>query len=283
MRHSSFACFILSHGRPDNQLTYAALRKCGYTGKIYILIDDEDITAEKYRKKYGEYVVQFSKDEIAKDVDRADLSTDKRSILWSRNAVFKAASDLGFEHFLELDDDYKVFAYRHVLGNKLKVFNIKNLDVVFDEYLDFLDASGALAVCMGQGGDYIGGVGSNAVKNGILRKAMNVLFLRSDRPFKFRGFYNDDVNTYTTLSHQGKLFFTIPQIMVEHNETQSLGGGMTETYKENGTYVKAFYSVMMCPSAVKVAMMDCKHSRIHHQVSWNHCAPKILHEKYKKV
>ena len=40
--NKNYAVFILSHGRPDNVITYQTLRKCGYTGRIFIIVDDED-------------------------------------------------------------------------------------------------------------------------------------------------------------------------------------------------------------------------------------------------
>ncbi|GCZ20856.1 TPA: hypothetical protein N6771_000356 [Escherichia coli] len=39
-----FCAFILTHGRPDKVLTYRTLRRAGYTGKIFIVVDDEDKT-----------------------------------------------------------------------------------------------------------------------------------------------------------------------------------------------------------------------------------------------
>ena len=41
----NFAVFILSHGRPDHIKTLKALQKGHYTGKTYIVIDNEDDTA----------------------------------------------------------------------------------------------------------------------------------------------------------------------------------------------------------------------------------------------
>ncbi|EFC6976332.1 hypothetical protein DFZ72_21860 [Escherichia coli] len=35
-----FCAFILTHGRPDKVLTYRTLRRAGYTGKIFIVVDD---------------------------------------------------------------------------------------------------------------------------------------------------------------------------------------------------------------------------------------------------
>lgn len=39
-----FCAFILTHGRPGKVLTYRTLRRAGYTGKIFIVVDDEDKT-----------------------------------------------------------------------------------------------------------------------------------------------------------------------------------------------------------------------------------------------
>ncbi|MEW3551668.1 hypothetical protein MZV21_26770 [Escherichia coli] len=35
-----FCAFILTHGRPDKVLTYRTLRRAGYTGKIFIVVDE---------------------------------------------------------------------------------------------------------------------------------------------------------------------------------------------------------------------------------------------------
>jgi len=50
---NDFCIFILTHGRPDRVHSYDSLIKAGYTGKVYIVIDDEDKTAAEYRKKFG--------------------------------------------------------------------------------------------------------------------------------------------------------------------------------------------------------------------------------------
>ena len=48
-----FCVFILTHGRPDRVHTYDTLMKAGYTGKVFIVIDDEDKQAEGYRQRFG--------------------------------------------------------------------------------------------------------------------------------------------------------------------------------------------------------------------------------------
>ena len=66
------AVFILTHGRPDNIKTLDMLQRSGYTGKIHIVIDDEDARADEYFNRYGDMVLQFNKKEVADQIDDAD-------------------------------------------------------------------------------------------------------------------------------------------------------------------------------------------------------------------
>lgn len=45
---NDFAVLILSHGRADRVYTIPTLRKGGYTGKIYIVVDNEDEQQDEY-------------------------------------------------------------------------------------------------------------------------------------------------------------------------------------------------------------------------------------------
>lgn len=283
MKHNKFACFILTHGRADRVYTYDTLRRQGYTGHTYFVIDNEDDQANYYRANFGaENVLIFNKEDYFKSTDTGDLDGSRAVILPARNACWDFAKKLKLSHFVELDDDYKQFLFRIKKDKKLASYTFTNLDEVFDAILDFLDTSGALSIAFSQGGDLIGGSESKRFREQCLRKAMNAFFLRTDRSFKFLGRINEDVNTYTTLTHRGKLFFTVVPAQLIQVQTQSNEGGMTSTYLETGTFLKTFYSVMMCPSAVRVGTMGDSHKRIHHKIAWNNCAPKILSERYRK-
>lgn len=281
--NDNFAVFILSHGRPNNVITLNTLKKCGYTGKWYIVIDNEDSTADEYYKNFGEeHVIMFDKLQIAQTFDTADTFNDRKTIVYARNACFDIANKLGIKYFLELDDDYTGFMHRYIEGQQLRSKITTRLDDIFKMMIDFLNSTGALTVAFVQGGDLIGGLDNNNFHKKILRKAMNSFFCDVDKPFKFLGRVNEDVNTYTLLGQQGKLIMSISEFMLNQKQTQSNAGGMTSTYLDNGTYVKSFYSVMYSPSCVKVAAMGDKHMRMHHQVKWECCTPKILSQKYKK-
>ena len=62
--NNNYAVFILSHGRPDRVITYDVLRRHGYTGRIFIIVDDEDKTIDQYKIKYKDQVIVFSKNDI---------------------------------------------------------------------------------------------------------------------------------------------------------------------------------------------------------------------------
>lgn len=278
-----FAVFILSHGRPDSVHTLRTMEKGNYTGKWYIVIDNEDKQADEYYKKYGkEHVKMFDKLAVSKTFDTADLSQERRAIVYARNACFDIAKEIGLKYFVEFDDDYTSFGFRYPKDGKLVQKSCDNLNDVFALMLDFLIDSNALTVCMSQGGDHIGGLNGNWRKS-LLRKVMNSFFCRTDRPFQFLGRVNEDVNTYTYLGSQGHLMFTVTDIMLNQLQTQSNAGGMTDLYLDGGTYLKSFYTVLFMPSAVTVQPMGTAHKRLHHNVDWECCVPKILSEELKQT
>lgn len=278
-----FAALILTHGRPSKVKTYHTLKKCGYTGRIVIVVDDEDDTVEDYKDAYGEEVYVFSKQEIAKTFDEADNFNDRRSIVYARNSSFEIAKELGIKHFIQLDDDYTAFNYKFTDNNEYCERSIKDLNSVLSEMLRFYKSTNILSVAMAQGGDFIGGKNSSfAQKIKPKRKCMNTFICSTERPFQFVGRINEDVNTYTSVQGRGEVFLTIPNIEVKQAQTQSNSGGMTDIYIDGGTYVKSFYSILFSPSCVKIALMGVKHKRLHHKVSWNNAVPLIMSEDYKK-
>lgn len=278
-----FACFILTHGRPDNVKTYASLRKAGYTGRIYLIIDDEDKTGDQYRANYGDQVVTFSKAAVAPTFDEMNNFNDRRSVIYARNFCHDLAERLGLTYFLELDDDYSRFRHRFdSAGTHYPQKMHSTFDSVCDAMLDFLDKSGAASVCACQGADFIGGA---ANPNGLRRKAMNAFFCRTDRRFKFKGILNDDVNTYVSLGAVGLIFFTVMAVELEQSQTQSQSGGLTDIYLDSGTYTKSFYTVMVQPSSVSVGELGDPRSpnyRIHHKIDWPKTVPMILSPEHRK-
>lgn len=279
-----FAIFILTHGRADNMHTYKSLQRANYTGRVVFVVDNEDKTVDRYKELYGkENVYVFDKIQKAKEVDSMDLSDDRRAILYARCATYDIAEDLGLKYFLQLDDDYSNFRSRIEDENGiLRTKYIRDFDTLVDIMLEFLESSGADTVAMSQIGDFIGGTGSKVFREKLTRKAMNSFFCKTDRRLYWTGRMNEDVTAYITLGSRGRLFFTVADVSVDHLPTQSLSGGMSESYSDAGTYVKTFYTIMSAPSCVKVHTVGSSHKRIHHSIDWDKAVPKIISSDFKK-
>ena len=283
---SDFVAFILTHGRASSVITDKTLRKCGYTGRIIYVIDNEDAKADKYYEKYGmDDVVMFDKEAVSKTFDEADNFKDRRAIVYARNVCFRLAREMGYKYFIELDDDYDAFSFTYGREWTVKQRSIRHLDKVFDAMIRFYESIPALTVAMAQRGDFVGGKDNDIIRGQKLkRKAMNSFICSVDRPFQFVGRINEDVNTYTVLGSRGGLFLQVPFVALNQKQTQSNKGGMTDIYLDLGTYIKTFYTVMMMPSSVKIGMLGNSSSskRIHHNINWNNTVPKIISEKLKK-
>ncbi len=272
-----FCAFILTHGRPDRVHTYNTLMRAGYTGKVFIVIDDEDKTEAEYRARFGDKVLQFCKAEVAARIDEGDNFNDRRAIIYARNACWDLARQVGCKYFIQLDDDYTSFRLRFNSKLKLGTYNCKHLDRVIDAMLRFYFDTESLTIAASQGADL-------ALSPKLRRKCMNSFICSVDRMFQFFGRVNEDVNTYATLGLRGSLIFTVMQVQLIQIQTQANAGGMTELYLDSGTYVKSFYTVMYAPSCVKIGVLKAfeQRGRIHHKINWHNCAPKILRETCKK-
>lgn len=282
MENKDFAVFILTHGRPNNVLTKKTLERCGYTGRIYFIVDNEDKTVDQYKANFGEDLVKvFDKKAMADEIDEGNNFDNRKVIVHARNASFRIANDLGIKYFMQLDDDYYEFDYKFE-GTKGLVMP-KNINMIFDIMLDYFKSISAKSIAFAQTGDFIGGVeNENGSYRFSKRKCMNSFLCSTDRPFEFIGSINEDVNTYTRMGSLGNLFLTIPVIAINQKDSQSQKSGMTDIYKAQGTYVKSFTSVLFHPSGVKASMMNANHKRIHHSINWKATTPMIISSKHKK-
>lgn len=284
MVRDDFAIFILSHGRANTMLTIDTLAKCGYTGKTYVICDNEDKTIDDYYSNFGkDNIIVFDKLAKSKECDTMDNLESRNIVLFARNSCHNIAKNLGLTYFLELDDDYTEFRSRIWNGNKLTSIYCKDLDSVINATIEFLENSNATTIAFAQTGDFIGGVGSKVYKDCLTRKAMNSFFCKTDRPFEFYGRINEDVNAYVSLGSRGKLFFTMRDMTLNQQDTQQNSGGLTDAYLKLGTYVKSFYTVIINPSCCKIHEMGCGHKRLHHSINWENAVPKIISDRFKII
>lgn len=283
MNNKRFAVFILSHGRANEIKTVGMLQKQNYTGNYYVVIDNEDEQEALYREKFGDRVIQFDKLAESKETDTGDLDDDRRVGVFARNAIQKIAKDMGYKYHLQLDDDFSGIVARQATGKKNKLSSKKiNVDKVIGAMLDFMDSTNVAWLSFALSSDYLGGTDNRKWQSGLVPKTMGSFLMRADKPIKFRMRMNDDITTCVDSWAKGVPNYTVMMLQAETPATQAMKGGMTDIYVDNGTYRKSFYSVMCNPSCVKVARQGLIDFRIHHNISWNNCAPKVLNEKWRK-
>lgn len=268
-----FGVFIFCWGRPEFANTIKSLRRCGYTGEIYILLDDLDETRHKYIEKYGQdHCFVFNKREVAKRVDPMNNFGDLRSTVYVETAMWDAARHFGLDYFCSMCDDYTNFSHKREKGRRTR-----KLDEIFGHFVTFLkNAKRVSCIAFAQGGDFV-----DFNKPITKRKVMNSFICCTERPFQFYGSMNDDVNMYVRNGCLGMVFLTFNRFMLNQPPTQVVKGGLSEVYKSFGTYVKSFYSVMLYPAGVKIWAMGIKNLRIHHIIDYNASFPKIIEERYK--
>ena len=281
MENKDFAVFILSHGRADTISTYKALRDGGYTGRTYVVIDNEDDQEDLYRQKFGDDIIQFDKRDYLEKTDLGDLDTDRRIGVFARNFIQDEAKRLGYKFHLQLDDDVHGFTYRFAQGKVLRALHCSHLDEVFSGMVEYMKETPITSLSFALSAYNMGGV-DGSIKEGMTRKTMTTFLMRADDVQYFHMRMNDDITTAVINGMRGKLYYSYLPIEVEVDKTQVKAGGMTDIYQKNGTYRKSFYSVMCCPSCVKVSAMGITDYRIHHTISWNNAVPKLLSERWCK-
>ena len=284
MIKDNFAVLIISHGRPDKVHCVNTLKKVGYTGKYYIIIDNEDNTSDRYYELYGDKVIMFDKSSMDGTFDIMDNFSGRSVPVFARNALYNIAKDLGLDYFLELEDDTMGFVHRYVEDGKLKAKNITNFDDIVNAMVDWLSSTDIDTVAFIQAGDLLGGHERKLWQSKVVRKAMQTFFFKVDNPIYFQGRFNDDVNMYLQYGKVGKTVLSIRDVVLITGETQQTSGGITEMYQQYGTYVKSFYSVMLRPDCVQIhgMTMFSGNRRIHHRINWDTAVPKIISSDFKK-
>lgn len=249
---NDFGMFILSHGRAGNVLTFDTLRRCGYTGKIFIVIDDQDEQQEDYKKEYGDCVIVFDKREWAEKTDTIKATCDLRSVVFARNACYEIAKQLNMRYFCEFDDDLEEIRIRYLSDNKLRGKRVEDFDSIVDCMISFMESDNRIcSLSFGLDFDYIGGKNGQYQKK-LERMCFGFYFLRVDNPVPFIGITCEDMNAALKVCDSGNIMFRVFDIMAYSPERTTNEGGNFSLYNSMTKYVRNFYPVIVCPSGIKI-------------------------------
>lgn len=277
-----FAVFILTHGRPNNQLTVKSLQDVGYTGDLYLVVDDQDDTYDEYVRVWGaDRVILFLKDYFIGNTDTGLHTPVPKFAVFARNAIEYIAKSMGYQTFLMLDDDITKLRIRLPHGDSLRSYQFNgHFGEIIDKAVDFvLDCDIA---CMGLGfcNLYIGGVGNFNKENPRQRLCAEAFIRNTAHPISWRLNMVEDLITSIDAAMNGDVWFQFLPIQCEIKMSEgAVDGGNSDVYRQLGMYRISFMPVIAYPSSNAVRLS---------KKSWastttpDKCVPKILSSRYRK-
>ena len=284
-----FAIFICTHGRPDRQLTLNALLNCGYTGKVYLVLDDTDITIQQYIDNFGsDMLLIFNKNHYINTVNTSMSHPYYKCILYAKCAVEDIAKNMELSAFVIADDDLTGFSLRYPIGTSLKRFKIRSIDEILTLYIDYLLTTNTSILGIGHGGTYFGGVSvfddSTMSKLINLGVPYNFIFRNVSIPISWTSAFGEDDVTNNANSIIGNVVSVLPfmQLSIVPSGSKS-EGGMQEVYVTENRFKLMFYIFLHNPTSVKLVI-----KRQFGVVQWdilrnrNNVCPKIMSESYRK-
>ena len=269
-----FGVLICSHCRAETMTTHDVLRRQGYTGKIIVVIDDEDEQREEYENRY-ECVEVFCKESEYQKADGV-IFGKKDSALYARNASYDIAKKYGLVYFAEIDDDMTGFYFRYIEGLTAKSSKA-NLDKLFDAMICFMDSGEISALSLMVQSDYIGGINGRAFQKGLLRAITGgFVILKTERRISFLSCMNEDYATSFVCGQKGGLLLRVDAGMVLSQKLRCNTGGDELLYKEMNLFSRAFVLCIVRPDCMKV---DSKNEA---RVKWDVAVPMIMSERWRK-
>lgn len=273
-----FAVFIISHERADRVETYSMLREAGYTGQIYVVLDDQDTEYAKYHKRFGEEVIKYPKI-VYRDITEVCRRTEGCAT-YARNAVEDIAKSKNLKAFMVADDDLLRLRYRYNENGVLKSLRISsNLDEIINAYVDFILENNIACASFGTANIYMKGISDEAVSNN--RLPFNCFIRNAEFKWTWKAEIYEDAVTDILESWNGDFAMQLPFVQCDMCPMDvGAKGGMTSVYSAISQYEKNFPVLIYAPSCVRLGLG--KRSFIY-SVKTKNAFPKLVSSRKKHV
>lgn len=275
---NNFAVFILSHGRANNIDTLKTLRRANYSGKWFIVVDNQDDMLGEYKREYKNKVIVFDKEEWMNKTDTVTNEKEFASPVFARNFISCYATENGYEYYLMIDDDIKSLNIRYIKGEKLKSTTLNNFNVWIEQVINMLSKNNHI-LCIGTGnaGSYIGGP-KGKYSNRVYIGDFSQVALFHGR-CEFKGIFNEDENVCLLEANKGRVAMLDLNVSHASPKRKSNKGGLKEEYNKTNDYFIAMCSFIVHPSACRIVT---KKGKIQLRITRNYQCPKVVNERYKK-
>lgn len=274
----NFAVFIISHERADRVETYDTLRRGGYIGKIFVVIDNEDNMVSTYLNRFGDDVLIFDKQAYIDKADTLESAKLKSSAVYARNAVEDFAKLFELDAFGMFDDDIVGLRYRWIENDKCRSMSVKGgLSQIFQEYSEYLVDCNIATLSFENCMFYLGGVTDEKISNE--RWAYQVFIRNSKFPVDWISIINMDIITEITTAVKGYIWWSLPHIVYESSPMNSASGGLKKVYDAISSGRRAFFATISQPSSCRPGY---SHGKIRILQDKKKSYPMILGSRYKK-
>ena len=278
----NFAVFIITHGRPHNQKTLQLLVEMNYTGKVYLVVDDQDNTVDEYKALYGDKVVVFSKDTYVAYTDTGLHTPFKKFAVFARNAVEDLAVLLGLDYFMVFDDDIINLRIRYDIDGSLKSRKLTGIiDDVFNACIRFMENSNLHCTSFGFCNVYRSGVECLYKENSRNRLCAEAFIRDTKIKVDWRLNMVEDLITSLDYNRAGIPWLQIIPVQVEICMSEgTVEGGNSEAYNNFGLFRLNFMPTIAYPDCNKVTF---HHNKWHTTLSAKHSVPKIISASFKQT
>lgn len=286
MSMNYFAVFILSHKRADRVETFSTLRNSGYTGRIFIVLDDEDPQRLDYEIRFKDEektkVIVFHKRLYMRLTDTVTNDKQASSPVYARNFIEHYAERIGCLAYIVMDDDVTNLRYRYVENNVAKSQTLRsNLDKVFVAYIDYLIDAKIATLSFATVMMYAGGVHSeeDKVRLASHRYTCQIHIRNLFYPVEWVSLVNNDSISANNTAKIGYLWWSLPFIVYDSPKMNTLPGGMKEVYDGVSEFKRAFMSTVVSPSVCRVG---CSKNRLAIKRNLKAAYPVIISGRWKK-
>ena len=279
----NYAVMICTHGRPNAQHTLKILRDCGYTGKIILIVDDEDDTLpELMMKTFGEAeIVEFNKQMWIDKSDTGTIENQRKCILYAKNFCEDLAKERQLDAFVIADDDIFNFRYRYPEYGKLKSLKItKDMDKVIEAYAEYMLSADIVAIGFGFTQFYFSGENSFSPENFLkYRVPYNFVFRNTKHRIDWMSWFGEDIITAVMYNKRGYFMQDFPFVQQEIKPLAKEAGGMKDTYDNNSDIRLAMQNIMYLPSELKAFKYRGKYMA---SIKRDKAFPMLISSSYKK-
>lgn len=276
------AVFIITHGRPFNQRTLQTLTSFSYTGKVYLVLDDEDTTIDDYVKTYGtDSILVFNKEKYINETDTGLHRPYRKFAVFARNAVEDLAVELGLDYFMVFDDDITNFRIRYDENGSLKSCSLSGIiDDVFESCIKFMADTGIHCTSFGFCNVYRSGVECLYTENSRNRLCAEAFIRDTKIRVHWRLNMVEDLITSLDYNRMGDVWLQLLPVQVEILMSEgAVEGGNSDAYNDFGLYRLNFMPTIAYP--------DCNVVKFHNgkwrtTLSAVNSVPKIVSSKCRQ-